>query len=52
MLVAHQRCTLVEEPIDRRSSNNSVTGNSDIFLIIYSKPGCHLCDGLKVRHDV
>lgn len=22
-------------------------GSSNLFLIIYSKPGCHLCDGLK-----
>ncbi|KAL0027620.1 hypothetical protein WJX79_002955 [Trebouxia sp. C0005] len=30
-----------------RSSNSSVLGSSNLFLIIYSKPGCHLCDGLK-----
>lgn len=30
-----------------RSSSSSVLGDSNLFLIIYSKPGCHLCDGLK-----
>ena len=52
MMVVHQRRTLLRKLLVCRSSNNSVTGNSDIFLIIYSKPGCHLCDGLKVCRDI
>ncbi|DBB04395.1 TPA: hypothetical protein ACH3X1_012882 [Trebouxia sp. C0004] len=42
----YRRC-LQSSVLQCRSSNSSVLGNSDLFLIIYSKPGCHLCDGLK-----
>ncbi|DBB04396.1 TPA: hypothetical protein ACH3X1_012882 [Trebouxia sp. C0004] len=45
----YRRC-LQSSVLQCRSSNSSVLGNSDLFLIIYSKPGCHLCDGLKVRY--
>jgi len=37
----------VASDISVKAVSSGLSGDSELYLIVYSKPGCHLCDGLK-----
>ncbi|KAF7816876.1 uncharacterized protein G2W53_030845 [Senna tora] len=47
VLVTRQRARWVFKPLATSSFSSSSTPSSSRKLVLYSKPGCCLCDGLK-----